>query len=502
MNESVRIVSRCLPLLIFCLAGVPTEVPGQTTTDRTSPPVVFMEPDSSPSGCAYPLYRVVTDPARIRKYAGWMENDPARLALSLYRESRRIGVGDTTGRNAIPPYHIALVPGGNHAERGFCVTGDGGIVPHPDEPYIRLSPQDWVFTTTFLHETGHVVLSVLNGGRPLPSADLSAIPHSTAALTDRGTAFNEGFAIHLETIAARFFDDPVVRQRYHHDRYLFGTGTIQSEYHRQMSDLLTYSQTRSRYHDVAENCFSFSPSFRGPGYLRTQLGGSRDFSSLRDANQLLQSEGFYATFFYSFVMRGTQPVTADTIRSRHREIMETLRTMLSRSAPDSGTAFLTEFVGTYMTEYPDEAGEIADVFLELTHGVFVDPGSTDLWRAHYLGALELDLGERDNPAIDSALERWHSMLIDDPRAMTELLGPQIRCEVPDVTIRLKAFGESSPLVFDLNTAEEGTIRSIPGITGEEVTSWLTARRDRPFLNGADFRKRGGISEQILGLLRF
>ena len=82
------------------------------------------------------------------------------------------------------------------------------------------------------------MLLLNNGAR----AQIACIPHTTAALTDRGTASNEGFAIHLETLAAHTASEPVVKERYHHPNFLFGVSHHRrSEYYRQSMDLLTYS---------------------------------------------------------------------------------------------------------------------------------------------------------------------------------------------------------------------------------------------------------------------
>ena len=85
-----------------------------------------------------------------------------------------------------------------------------------------LGPQEPNFNDTFVHETGHVVLRILNGFKSVAIEPMAAIPHTTAALTDRGTAFNEGFAIHLETLAAHVRTDQPTRNRYRHERIIFG----------------------------------------------------------------------------------------------------------------------------------------------------------------------------------------------------------------------------------------------------------------------------------------
>ncbi len=464
--------------------------------------LVFMEPDSTALNDEPPVYRIITDTNRLNIYMKWMDNEPARWAVKLYAEARNIMETRGTGQVEIPIYYVALVQGGNNAAIGFRLRDSSGIHSYPHVPYIKLAPEDWVFTTTFLHETGHVVLSVLNDGKEIPKREIASIPHSTAALTDRGTAFDEGFAIHLETLAARFSDDPVVRGRYHHNRYLFDAKSIQSEYHRQVSDLLTYSQTRTRYYDVAENSFAFCSAFKGPDYLRVQLEKSRDYSSVRSGDQLLQSEGFYASFFYSFLLRGNAAPTLDTVYQCQERMMRALATMFGSHQIDSESAFLLSFVESYVKLFPQEAPDIIAVLLELSHGVFVDIRASAIWKDHYLGALRLDLAERSNKEIQDALDRWRTEVLNDPKVLYSLLGPQIRCEVPGDSVRLVAFGEPSVLSFDVNTVEEGIIRMIPQITDDQVRSWLEQRDKKQYTDVADFKNRSGLSETILRRLKF
>ncbi len=462
--------------------------------------LLFMEPDTLAASAELPAYTVVTDQSREKAYRGWTANEPAQWAIHLYDLASRVRDAARPGTGNIPTYYIALVPQGNEAAVGFRLRDSSGIKSYPAVPYIKLAPDDWAFTTTFLHETGHVVLRILNGGKDIPSRSLAPIPHSTAMLTDRGTAFDEGFAISLETLAARFTNDPVVRESYHHDRYRFGIPRMQSEYHRQVIDLLTFSQTRSRYQDVAENCFAFRPAFKGPDYLRVQLEKSRDFSAVRSADQLLQSEGFYASFFYSFLLRGS--ATPDTVSMRQERVLKALDLQFRSSSLSPESPFLLDFALSYMKLYPEEAPDVVDVLLELSHGVFVDPQASILWRDHYLGALRLDMAERKNPAIMDALKRWHNDVLKDPRLLYSRLGPQIGCEVPEDSVQLLAFGDPSPLTFDLNTVEEGVIRMVPQITEPEVRTFLARRDERPYQDAGDFKRRSGLSEASLKHFKF
>ena len=461
--------------------------------------VVFVEPVGGPGARDSAAYRVVTDSARVRTYVGWMANESARMALDLYARAWALTPEGKDGRP--PVYYVALVPGGNHAAVGLRLEGDSGSSAYAHTSYIKLAPEDWVFETTLLHETGHMLLSMLNGGAEIPKHAMAAISHTTAALTDRGTAFDEGFAIHLETLAAQLTSDPFLRDRYYHTRFRFGVADMLGEFHRPAGDLLSFSQTMARYQEVRDNTFAFSPAYAGPDYLRVQLEKGRDFASLRDANQLLQSEGFYATFFFGLLMRGASVPTPGLIRERQQKVLVALADML-RAGSRADDPFLLRFVETYLRGFPDEAGEVVDVLLDLSHGVFADPAAAALWRDHYLGALRLDLGERDNRRLESARARWRTEVLRDPQTLYRLLGPQIRTEVPGQTVRLVVFEEAMPLSFDLNTVEPGVMRLIPGISGAEVEAWLRARATRPFADVGDFKRRSGLRAATLRRLRF
>ncbi|OPY93088.1 MAG: hypothetical protein A4E73_00470 [Syntrophaceae bacterium PtaU1.Bin231] len=59
----------------------------------------------------------------------------------------------------------------------------------------------------------------------------------------------------------------------------------------------------------------------------------------------------------------------------------------------------------------------------------------------------------------------------------------------------------APLGFDVNTAEEGTLRAVPGISEAEVVRWLSERERAPFASVADFRARVHLRLDIAALLR-
>jgi len=484
------LVSLLTPLLILiCILG------HSRTRDVQ---VIFIEP--LPGAEAPDVYQVVRDPERVTLLESWLANESSGLALDLFAMAWALTPQGLRGEP--PVFYVALVAGGNHASVGLRLEDDENPEAHARTSFIKLSEEDWAFRTTFLHETGHVILTLLSSGIEIPKRKIAAIPHTTAALTDRGTAFDEGFAIHLETLAAHFANEDFLKDRYHHRRFLFGVPSLLGEYHHHAGDLLSFSQTIARYYEVRENNFSFSPAHKGPDYLRVQLEKSRDFATLRDANQLLQCEGFHASFFFGLLMRGRQAPEPELVQERQQKMLAAMAQVLKSGTRSAEDPLLLHFVEAYTDLYPTEAPEVIDVLLDLSHGVFVDRQAAELWREHYLGALRLDLAEGNNQKLEAARSRWRKAVAEDLKMLFSQLGPQLRAEVPGVSVTLVAFGESNPLSFDLNTVEEGVIRLIPGITDTEVEAWIRARGHKPFADVEDFRKRTGVREQTYNQLSF
>jgi len=472
-------------------------------TAAAGPRLVFMTPVGEVAEGQLPTYRRVTDDTMVGGYEAWLQNESAQFALGLYERAydvmrRRGSAGDET-----PTYHVALVPGGNHADSGFRLEDGDTIREYAKRAYIKLNPDQRAFGNTFLHETGHVLLSILSGGEGIPVVGIPSIPHTTAALTERGTAFNEGFAIHLETIVAHISDDADMRARYRHERMDFGNLDIrESEYYRHAADLMSYSQSVARYYEVRENNYAFAPACREPDYLRVQLEKSRDFSTLLDANQLLQSEGFYASFFFSMAARGNGIPDRSTLNERYERTFAAIADMFATHdvAPDA--PYLPWFVESYIKLHPKHAGEMTDLLLDLTHGVFVDAEAATLWSKLYKAARSLDLKNLPRDEIKSAYRRWGDAVRKDLSVLYSRLGPQLPCEVPSLEVTLVALGGSAPVAFDLNTVQEGIIRMIPGIDSEAVGHWLAERAKAPFKSIEDFKTRMRLSAETVAKLTF
>jgi hypothetical protein len=104
--------------------------------------------------------------------------------------------------------------------------------------------------------------------------------------------------------------------------------------------------------------------------------------------------------------------------------------------------------------------------------------------------------------IEAARARWRSEATRDPEVLHSRLGPQLRCEVKGRSVELPGLDSEATLSLDVNTAEEGIVRLLPGITDGEVASWLAERARTPFADVADFKARAHLSEAVLASLVF
>lgn len=463
---------------------------------------VFLEPvrkvntQSAEIAEKMPLFRPAADASR---YAAWLNNESAERALRLYRAAYDIAHPNS----GTPTYYVALVPGGNHAAVGFRIESANGVFEHPGEPYILLDPEPSRFETTLLHETGHMAMALMAGGRQLEGTAMASIPHSTAALSDRNTAYSEGYAIHLETLEAHAGRDPAIRARYRQEPVVFGEAPYHdSEYFRNAADLTSYSQSLARYQEVRDNVFAFEGAFQGPDYLRVQLEKARNFAELRNPDQLLQSEGFYATFFFRYVMRGATVPDAATLDERERQILLAMRAAFAGVDTARSSPWLPKLVISYLKQFPEQKDAVIAAINDLSHGVFVDASAAQTWKDHYLSALALDIERLNIQGINKIRKGWNDRVSADPDLLFSRLGPEIPCTVPGTKVRLAALESEEPVQFDVNTVQPGILRLIPGISEAEVSGWQAERNTKPFASVEDFRARGFLKPGTLAALRF
>lgn len=423
----------------------------------------------------------ITDEARLARLRGQLDNEAARLALALYALAWELSPPPAP---AAPTLYIGVEAGGNHAEVGLRLA-DG--VTYDDLPYLRLADDAETFRGTLLHETGHAVHGLLaRGAAGLDAIGIAPIPHSTAAITDRRTAFAEGFGIHLEAVLGHCGREPATRAFYDHAPLPHGpTGDRASEYYFGARDVMTYAQTFARYQAVRDGAYAFEPAARGD-YLRVQLDPARELRTLRDPGSLMASEGFVASVLFHVVAAAGCPDALVELAPRYRDLLVALRAAEARTPP--AAAPLLALVA--------EAGEPAiRAFLDLSRGVTVDAEAAGLWARLYDAAIAVELEARD--ALLAELEprraRWLAEAVADPTTLGRRVGPVVPVEVPAVAVGIALFGPPQPLTFDANAAGAAMLGLVPGWSADDVARVLAAREAAPFADLADLRARLGAA---------
>lgn len=452
--------------------------PREEPTSPEGPRVVFLERDDRSSP-----WTPVRDATRLAALRERIDNEPARLALALYGEAWRLAPPSSP---AEPTLFIGLEPDGNHMERGLELVEDGRRTSLPTLPYLRLADDPAALRGTLLHETGHAIHALLAGdAAPDDGVDrtVAAIPHSTAAVTDRSTAFAEGLAIHLETVNGHCGTDPATRAEYDHAALVHGpSGDRRSEYYFGVRDLMTYAQGFSRYQAVRDGMFAFEPAARGD-YLRVQLDPARDLRALRAPGALVASEGFVASVLFQVIAREGCAEDLLALLPRYRPLLAALH----RAAHEPGPLDEIPLLDLVATMGP----EAIAAFLDLSRGVTVDGEAAAQWAALYDAALRVDVGARNQ--LSAALEQrrtgWRDEAVADPTRLAARIGPVVVVVVPAVTVELVAFGSPQPLSFDVNAAGAPMLALVPGWTAAHVAAVLAERERAPFRDLDDLRTR-------------
>ena len=466
------------------------------------PTVHFIQPATEPDKDQgekpeHPAYQPVVDTRQLEDLKKKLTHGSVTLALTLFELAQR-----TAGTDY--PYFIALVDGGNNASQGFrLVMPDGKIRTHEKVPLILLDPKAKDFQTTLLHETGHMIFSLLSDGRGIPTEPIAPMFHTTAAITDRGTAFNEGFAEHLEAVWAHFADDRRSSDYYGHRSLTASSGSmVRQGFLFPIDDMSNYAQSFARYQSVRDNQYSFENATNVADYYRVQLSPGPDYERPRNASQLVASEGFVSTFFFWLVAQQVDSLSREQLNKVYLPIFEGLQRTLAPATDDDPPvpAYLTRFAKRFGEHDPELRRLAFRLLYHLSRGAFFQQDFAERWQAileahyrldiHAIRALHDALETEEKKAVDRCLE--------DPDLIDQFVGNVIAVQANNATVRLPvAFGDQElPLTFDVNTVPSRILSLIDGITPEEITTF-TNNRKTPWRDFADFQKRSGLQAAVL-----
>ena len=375
-------------LLLLLLAAPAAAGASPQTSPSEQLLVVLTDTGSEREGL--PVYARHPDPDR--HLAVLTRGFSGRL-LRLYRlEQQFLAARD--GRAIEPAYLLLSTNQGGFPRFGFWLgdekkDGVGYVDLHRDSDLSgRLGAMDQIFP----HELAHVVLHQLAGESPEGNANQV---HAIAVRTDRITAFNEGFAEHVQVLAV---DDPdavpETAALAHDDEPRRRAERRLADYRdaleaawapapaARMSFVLWFGKTEQalRYHAVKANLFARAPAMpermllrrdRYPAYLLENVLPGAPGDPVKPLARLFSTEGFVSSLFWRWT-------SSDALRTRYRdpEFYEAFGT--TRDAVDPlDNVYLKLFaalsagrshdapslVRAYVETFPDEANAVAAVLV-------------------------------------------------------------------------------------------------------------------------------------------
>lgn len=425
--------------------------------------------------------------------------DPYHQSMLTVSQALRNLIGDTAGPNVI----YASENEGGFARAGLVIkSGDGSLREYPNLAYVDLvlNPERVAAgeLDIYSHELGHVMMGLVWDNR---WGGWSPKQHVSMGVTDGFTAINEGWGIHFQQLAM----DHVPRYR---DLLRANQG------HKKGSRWLWHSHldTRLRLFSVQFNDYihrKVLPEVDTVGMTPAELillehtSPLFDPCRLRNAQEMMASEGVIATLFYR--------ITTDTVLQNSYAPAEFYRQFLRENPPasmnpqeiftpleneliksafcwysmkdhvDSLDTPFTEYVKERCRLFPGDREELLTLVVATTAGRTVTEDLVPVYeRMAYLGTVGRYAEYKQlSREYDSLLAEITSEVIGGTRAIDANLGPQLWVENSGFQIPIYVFfpEPTYPLWIDLNTAGYFDLVTFAGVT-PEIARRILAARDR------------------------
>jgi DNA uptake protein ComE-like DNA-binding protein len=389
-----------------------------------------------------------------------------KFMVALDEQAQKI-VGVTA---PAPTYLLRSNEEGSFARHGFWLESVGTSAVWHADPYVDLivdqqSIDDGSFEEIFAHELGHVLLHRLIARFP---NGLSRSAHSSLAITDYPTAFDEGFAIHFQGLARNLTQNAKLKAI---DQGL------------DFKPFLPYWQSnidRSfRLRGMRDNLFI---QHQLPAALQVGDATSQfDLTHFKNGQQMLSSEGMVATLFYHLQIQATD--TPAQLVERYKSLLTSLR-ILDRQKLTSGTPLFLNLVQAHIQRVPDSRSQWVSTVLDLTYGA---TASNDVIRnMTKLSALGQEgRAEEFTAALKqsrTALATLTTQVMRNPQRLGAAVGSELWLAVKQP--------DSSVVTINLNTAEKTSLMSVLAFESGEADLLLANRSARgAFASVADFSTR-------------
>jgi len=545
--KSVKRQTLLACLCLACHLGLPdssTAGPPASASSGTVPIVLLRrsarKPPDGSSADVLVAANLATD--EIARRASALLSEPAsygQLVLRLDRYARTYLLRDpatTAARRATlaQPAFLFLSDrqGGYPADTFWLEQPDGTLKEMRDVTFVDtvVDAHDLVpgtidgVTAIYAHELGHLVMAALAG--PMPRRAASGV-HFITIRTDAWYAFTEGWGEHFQPMSLDLVHD----------------AALQAARARPATDVEQYWYGRFA-HEEADGCIICPANLRflrwhGPGEQRLRDAPLRanDFihrvplplqlltdrrppfdvrmyrdivppapaGALKNGPEMMETEGVIATLFYrlasderlkttyreaAFYEPFVQPGQADDLRRvgpqgvilPAENIYLKMFDVMHRSFK-WGDWPAIEFVKAYAAQFPDEAAAVYDAFLDVTRGVTVERAA---------------LTRQSEPGYLAALR---DRLLSGEVAIDANQGRPIWMVSPSMTFGMGVFRyflAPGSITFDLNSADVGDLRDVPGISASLAAAIVESRESRgAFASVDDLAGIPGITPELL-----
>ncbi len=393
-----------------------------------------------------------------------------KFMLGLDEQAQRIA----GAREPAPTYLLRSQQEGGFARRGFWLGDANSNLSWHTDPFVDLvvdkqGIDDGTFEEMFAHELGHVLLRRLIPRLP---NGVSRTAHSSLAITDYPTAFDEGFAIHFQGLARHLTQNTKLKAI---DKGL------------DFKPFLPYWQSNVdralRLRGMRDNLFV---QRQLPANLLVGDATSLfDLTHFKNGQQMLASEGVIATLFYHLLIQ-----TADTpalLSERYKSLLVSLR-VLNGQKLVSSTPLLLNLVQAHIQRAPDSRSQWVSTVLNLTYGATAsDAVIRDMAKLSALGqegrAEEFAVALKQSRTALAALT---TQVMRNPQRLGAAVGPELW-----LAFKQK---EGEAITINLNTAEKTSLTNVLGLESGDADLLLASRTARgAFVDVADFVARRNAS---------
>lgn len=426
--------------------------------------------------------------------------------------------------------------GGLPLEQFWLEMPDGSLREKRDVPFVDtvVGERDFLpgspdgVEAIYAHELGHLIMGALAG--PAPRRASNAV-HFITVRTDAWTAFVEGYGEHVQPMSL----DHDAAALWQASRDAPMPAAIRRDYERFAREqvdgcwICPANLAFIRWHGPGETWLRDEPirrnQFAWRPALPAALAGSarppaevqmyRDVMPppqrgvLKNGAQMLESEGVIATLFYrlasdtrlrtryqdaAFYERFVPPGTGRKLSERGPQAFFTPEENVYLKMFDVfHTTFAwgdwpaLDFVKAWAKRFPDDAGAVYDVFLDVTRGVTAErEAAVRHSEPGYLAGL------RDRVAGGVV-------------ALDANLGAPLWITVPGFRLGMGLFRYvpvPMPFTVDLNAADEADLRTVPGVTSSLAAAIIVAREARgSFRNVDDLGEVPGVTSDLLAGIR-